>query len=188
MLWTILHSCYQPRMQRAQRLRLALRVASSHLQLPSTSWARRPLQSQHVKFAQYGFTATDYASVSADFEPELPLSQRVPKATDRSFASLGIILLELLFGAQLEEHKLWQHFGMKSVDDPTFRRMVAIQWAKDVEEEAGPDFASAVEWCLNKSPTTLGGNRWRGDLAQNVVVPLQRSSDWCSPANAFSDE
>ena len=177
-------------MQRAQRLRLALRIASSHLQLPSTSWARRPLQSQHVKFAQTGPAATDmnYASVSADFKPELPSSQRVPKATDRGFASLGIILLELLFGAQLEEHKLWQHFGMKSVDDPIFRRMVAIQWAKDVEEEAGPDFASAVEWCLNKSPTTLGGNRWRGDLAQNVVVPLQRSSDWCSPANAFSDE
>lgn len=177
-------------MQRAQRLRLALRIASSHLQLPSTSWARRHLQSQHVKLAQYGPTATkmNHASVSADFEPELPSSQRVPKATDRSFASLGIILLELLFGAQLEEHKLWQHFGMKSVNDPILWLMVAIQWAKDVEEEAGPDFASALEWCLNKSPTTLGRNRWRGDLARNVVVPLQRSSDWCSPANAFSDE
>jgi hypothetical protein len=110
--------------------------------------------------------------VSANFEPELPSALRVPKATDRSFACLGIMMLELLFGTQLEEHELWQRFGATSTDNPVLRLMVAKKWADDVKDEAGTEFSSAVKWCLDESPATLHGDQWRKDLACEVVLPL----------------
>lgn len=37
----ILHPDYKPRVSRAQQFQIALKIASSHLQLHCTSWARR---------------------------------------------------------------------------------------------------------------------------------------------------
>jgi hypothetical protein len=127
-LWEILHRDHKPRVSRAQRFQIALKIASSHLQLHSTSWARRHWESGDVRFPQIGTAGDillDRPFVSANFEPELPSRQRVPKVTDRSFACLGIMMLELLFGAQLEEHDLWQQFGAKSTDNAVLRLMVA---------------------------------------------------------------
>ena len=59
--------------------------------------------------------------------------------------------------------------------------MVAKQWVDDMEGEAGPEYASAVMWCLNKSPATLEGDEWRTDLASEVVLPLQNCCEWISP-------
>lgn len=187
----MLHRNYRPRVPRAQRFQIALKVASSHLQLHSTSWARRHWESGDVRFPQVGKNAEDVLLdrpfVSANFEPELPTALRTVKATDRSFACLGIMMLELLFGALLEEHELWQQFGATSTDNPILRLMVAKKWADDVKGEAGPEFASAVKWCLDESPATLHGDQWRKDLACEVVLPLQNCCGWIDPANIIDD-
>jgi hypothetical protein len=188
----ILHSDHKPRVPRAQRFQIALKVASSHLQLHSTSWARRHWESGDVRFPQIGKNAGDILLdrpfVSANFEPELPSTLRVPKATDRSFACLGIMMLELLFGAQLEEHDLWQQFGAMSTDNPVLRLMVAKKWADDVKDEAGPEFSSAVKWCLDESPATLHSDQWRKDLACEVVLPLQNCCGWIDRVNDVVDD
>lgn len=106
----LLHPDHRPRVSRAQRFQIALKIASSHLQLHSTSWARRHWDSGDVRFPQIGVNAEyvllDRPFVAATFKPELPSALRTPKATDRSFACLDIMMLELLFGSQLEEHIL----------------------------------------------------------------------------------
>jgi hypothetical protein len=190
-LWEILNRDHKPRVSRAQRFQIALKIASSHLQLHSTSWARRHWESGDVRFPQAGTTTADILLdrpfVSANFEPELPSALRVPKITDRSFACLGIMMLELLFGAQLEDHDLWQQFGAKSSDNPLMRLMVAKQWADDVKDEAGPEFSSAVKWCLDESPATLHGDQWRKDLACEVVLPLQNCCGWIDSGNVVDD-
>ena len=187
----LLHPDHKPRVSRAQRFQIALKIASSHLQLHSTSWARRHWESGDVRFPHIGTNAADVLLdrpfVSANFEPELPSALRVPKATDRSFACLGIMMLELLFGAQLEEHELWQQFGAKSTDNPMLRLMVAKKWADDVKDEAGPEFSSAVKWCLDESPATLHGDQWRKDLACEVVLPLQNCCGWIDPASVVDE-
>jgi hypothetical protein len=190
-LQELLHADHKPRVSRAQRFQIALKIASSHLQLHSTSWARRHWESRDVRFPQVGTTAADVLLnrpfVSANFEPELPSALQVPKATDRSFACLGIMMLELLFGTQLEEHELWQQFGATSIDNPVLRLMVAKKWADDVKDEAGTEFSSAVKWCLDESPATLHGDQWRKDLACEVVLPLQNCCGWIDPVNVVDD-
>lgn len=191
-LGEILHRNHKPRVSRAQRFQIALKVASSHLQLHSTSWARRQWGSGDVRFPQTGNNAGDILLdrpfVSANFELELPSTSRVPKVADRSFACLGIMLLELLFGAQLEEHDLWQQFGAMASDNPVLRSMVAKKWSDDVKDEAGPEFASAVKWCLDESPATLHGDQWRKDLASEVVLPLQNCCGWIDSVNVIVDD
>lgn len=184
----VLKSDYRPRLTRAQRFQIALKVASSHLQLHSTSWARRQWEAKDVRFPQTGTASIllDRPFVSASFEPVPPRESRMPKLADKSFACLGIMLLELLFGTRTEEHELWQQLGMKNVADPLFRLMVAKRWADDVEGEAGPEYFSAVGWCLNKSPSTLDGDQWREDLAHEVVLPLQHCCEWINPKNDAS--
>lgn len=182
----ILHSNHKPRLQRVQRLQIALKIASSHLQLHSTAWARRQWEATDVRFPQ---TSTDPADihlhrpfVSANFEAKSPShAPKAPRASDRSFACLGIMLLELGFGTRLEDHELWQQLGAQNSCIAVFRLMVAKQWVDDMEGEAGPEYASAVMWCLNKSPATLEGDEWRTDLASEVVLPLQNCCEWISP-------
>lgn len=55
----LLHSGRRPRVSRAQRFQIALKIASSHLQLHSTSWARRHWESGDVRFPQVGPNAAD---------------------------------------------------------------------------------------------------------------------------------
>ncbi|EAT78286.1 hypothetical protein SNOG_14415 [Parastagonospora nodorum SN15] len=48
---------------------------------------------------------------------------------------------------------------------------LAIQWSRSVAEEAGPEFAEAVEWCLHTK--ALSETSWRTDLWKHVIVPLE---------------
>lgn len=117
--------------------------------------------------------------VSTDFKDTATALETTAKKTDRSFACLGIMLLELLFGARLDAHELWLRPGFDgNQDTPLLRMMVAREWADQVEGEGGPEYSAAVMWCLNESPTTLDGNQWRNDLADRVVLPLQKCCEW----------
>jgi uncharacterized protein (DUF2132 family) len=176
---------------RSDRFRIALAIASSHLQLRSTPWARKQWESSDVRFPQDAQDANlvmfDRPYVSADFNTDLPEEQRVAKNSDRSFACLGIMLLELLFGTRLQDHPLWSDLGFGNVENSkqtsVLRLATARQWADSVEGEAGEEFSTAVKWCLNDSPTTLNGDEWREDLAKKVVLPLQQCCTWikCRP-------
>lgn len=181
----ILHRSHKPRLKRAQRFQIALKIASSHLQLHSTSWARKQWESGDVMFPQTTANGSsillERPFVSASFGATTSVS-RAPRLSDRSFGCLGIMLLELLFDSQLEEHELWLLLGPHNTADPLFRLIVAKQWVDDVEGEAGSDFFAAVDWCLNKSPTTLDGDQWRKDLACEVVLPLQHCCEWIKSA------
>ena len=126
----------------------------------------------------------DRPYVSADFKPHGSVGQTVTKS-DRSFACLGVMLVELAFGTSLDDHELWSSFGDKK-SNRLFRQMVARQWADSVEGEAGPDYSGAVMWCLNESPTTLEGEQWREDLANKVVLPLQNCCDWMQRKTAVA--
>ncbi|KAF2241840.1 hypothetical protein BU26DRAFT_398639, partial [Trematosphaeria pertusa] len=47
---------------------------------------------------------------------------------------------------------------------------LALQWSKEVGEEAGPDFAEVIEWCLRAK--SLNDQSWRKEMWSNVIVPL----------------
>jgi hypothetical protein len=104
---------------------------------------------------------------------------------DRSFSTLGIVLLELCFGCRLEGHKMWQTPGYAALqNDPMMRQTIACEWLDDVQGEAGEDYAKAVNWTLRQSPATLKNEQWREGFAQNVVQPLQRYYEYLHPSKS----
>lgn len=109
-LHEILHRNHKPRPDRAHRLGIALAVACSHLQLKSTSWARKQWQTGDILFPTCSTSsmspAFDKPYVSADFSATTAVPAGQPQASDRSFACLGIMLLELAFGVVLEDHEM----------------------------------------------------------------------------------
>lgn len=181
-LQEVLHGPRKRMLKRSERFRIALAVSSSHLQLQSTGWASKQWEAADIRFpVQTDRDSTvifDKPYISADFNASLARAERSLKKTDKSFACLGIMLLELLFGRCLEDHELWQRIATDDKANTVSRLMIARQWADDVEDEAGPDFSAAVMWCLNESPTTLEGNQWRRDLADRVVLPIQNCCEW----------
>ena len=177
-LTQVLHGDEKLKPVKSERFRIALAVASSHLQLQSTHWARQQWDAADIHFPKIsGVNESimfDKPYVAADFNNIPGNTTQPPMVTDRSFACLGIMLLELLFGRSLESADLWDQFGwLERKTSPLHRLMVARRWADAVEDEVGHDFAAAVKWCLNDSPTMLQGDQWRHDLASRVVLPLQ---------------
>lgn len=163
---------------RMQRFRVALTLASSHLQLHSTPW----LQEQWSAASVHLPVLTSDNSTTILGEPYLsqhfhitPSTTSTPSKPDRSFVSLGIVLLELCFGRRFDDCSFWSQPGFALLkDNPNMRLTMACQWLEDVEGDAGVDYASAVEWTLRQAPVAAKDNNWRLDFAENVVQPLAR--------------
>jgi hypothetical protein len=66
--------------------------------------------------------------------------------------------------------------------------MAAIEWLREVGDEAGPDYAGAVEWCLMGSRTLADGRKWRGAFYENVIKPLERCNEYLNPGKGSGVE
>lgn len=166
---------------RSARFQLALAIASAHLQLldaPCTPlhWSVRDILFPHEDGNIEESANLEMPFVESDFKKT---PAEVSRRSERAFTSLGIILMELLFGELIEDHPLWEQEGWSTRrPDAFFRLLVARQWLDDVHKEGGPLYFAAVQWCLTESPMKLQGDRWRKDLADRVIMPLERSCDW----------
>lgn len=160
---------------RMQRYSIAATLASSLLQLETTPWAQT-WESRDVHFAH---------DTVLEYDKPFFLARLDVKSTskDDGFKALGTLLLELCFGKPLDHHVLWDQpaFAMAKTN-PMMRHFVAHEWLKDVEGEAGEQYANAVRFCLQQAPTSLKDEKWRGDFAQSVVWPLQQCHESMQPS------
>jgi hypothetical protein len=166
---------------RIQRYSIAATLASSLLQLESTSWSK-------------GWTANDvHFAHDINAAPGTPLEYDKPffitsftpttPPLDDRFKSIGTLLLELCFGKLLDQHQLWQQGCFSAAKtNPMMRHFVACEWSKDVEGEAGEQYANAVRFCLHQGPAVLQDEKWRTDFAQAVVWPLQQCYESMQPS------
>ncbi|KAK3641617.1 hypothetical protein LTR56_011219 [Elasticomyces elasticus] len=166
---------------RVQRYNLALTLAMSHLQYHATPWLHQGWAAERVCIqavpgpdALYPRDEPLNPYMSTSFQPP---SNAVP-LEQNGFSQLGILLLELCFGKPLEEHKLWRSAAFTAGrNDPIIRHAVACNWLDtdgDVENEAGENYALAVDWTLKQAPKDAKDEGWRSDFVDNVVQPLQR--------------
>jgi hypothetical protein len=173
------------RLTRAQRYGIAMTLASSHLQLHSTPWLKEYWTSEDVLFP---LSSTNAAILHGEpyieakiFPTTQPHVAQQP-TRDRSFSTLGIVLLELCFDKRLEQHHLWLDPDYSNLEaNPIMRQTVACEWLKAVQGEAGEDYANAVNWTLKEAPVELKDEKWREVFAQNVVQPLQRCHEYLHP-------
>jgi hypothetical protein len=160
---------------RMQRYSIAATLASSLLQLETTPWAQT-WESRDVHFAH---------DTSLEYDKPFFLARLDAKSTvrDDSFKALGTLLLELCFGKPLDQHVWWQQPAFTTMKtNPAVRQFVAQEWLKDVEGEAGEQYANAVRFCLQQAPTSLKDEKWRVDFAQSVVWPLQQCHESMQPS------
>jgi hypothetical protein len=166
---------------RIQRYSIAATLASSLLQLESTSWSKG-WTADDVHFAH---DANAGQSTPLEYDKAFFLANFTPTAptVDDRFKSLGTLLLELCFGKMLDEHDLWKQPGFSMAKtNPMMRHFVACEWSKDVDGEAGEQYANAVRFCLHQGPAVLQDDKWRTDFAQSVVWPLQQCYESMQPS------
>ncbi|KAK5164620.1 uncharacterized protein LTR77_009826 [Saxophila tyrrhenica] len=173
------------KLTRVQRYGIALTLASSHLQLHSTPWLKSAWTSEDVLFPteSNGSVLTLHGEpyILANINPSN--SNTLTSQKDRSFSTLGIVLLELCFGRRLEEHPMFLNSPYAALKaDPIIRQTVACEWIDDATGEAGEEYAKAVKWTLQQSPALLKDDKWREEFAVNVVSPLREYYSYLHPS------
>ncbi|KAH6861234.1 hypothetical protein B0T12DRAFT_404359 [Alternaria alternata] len=156
-------------MTRRNRYYLALTLASSFLQLASTPWVSAPLKNNNIVF----FKDSVHPDCTIIEHPYIrcETSGKTTAPIIEAISSLGIRLLELCFGLPLESTYYRKLLGPgDAVSAPLLDCAAAIQWSKLVSDEAGPEFADAIDWCLRAKECSDG--TWRKDIWTKVVEPL----------------
>ncbi len=181
-LSTILAGDVKPPLSRRQRYRLSLTLASSFVQLKDSPWLQASWGKDGVHFApgtQAGQEKTlrlDAPFVVRSFSAPTPDRPAAAGHDVAGIASLGIVLLELCFGRPVESHPSRIRFP-SAVDAHTkaaFDLIAALEWLKEVNDEAGADYADAVEWCLAGCRALPSDGSWRVLMMERVVVPLEK--------------
>jgi len=165
----LLHHSRSP-LTRRRRYYLALILASSYLQLCSTPWLNAPLRKDSILFlrdpSSEGRLLIDNPYICRK------MAKQPTKDANDAISTLGIRLLELCFGIPLEECEFRRQLPPgDEVSGPILDRAAAVLWSKTVNEEAGSDFADAIEWCLHAKELSDGS--WRREIWTRVIDPLE---------------
>ena len=172
-------SCY---MTRRQRLKIAVILASSILQLQTTQWIDSDWGREDILF-RHGLPEQPYISkvftrtVSKDGKPtESDEKLSCSPIRNKSLFKLGVLLLELSYGEPLH--------SLKSSEDPPIFTEYAI--ARRLVEELDGDepsgYVDAARACIfcdfgtNVRGQSLNDQVFRQAVYDNVLVPLEE--DW----------
>lgn len=172
-LATLLQRDLWDRPHRKTRYRMAATIASSHLQLHASGWLQDGWRKDHILVGPGDGSETVTLYLRTNFIT--PLTLPLKPTFDISFATLGIVLLELCFGYTLESTKFWKDITNGS-PDPVKERAAAWEWAGLVGQEAGGGYKQAVDWCLNKWNVREDDSTWRQEFQDNVVEPLREEA------------
>ncbi|KAH7028840.1 uncharacterized protein B0I36DRAFT_126522 [Microdochium trichocladiopsis] len=175
-----------PLPSRRETFAIAFVLASSLLQLQDSPWLAangpRCFDKSSIVFAEDPAKPYrplfDQPYIPRDFGP-LPPSE-AQSGGDSSTASaalarLGITLLELCFRSPLERQHDREILGpgANAQQRDALDFMAAAEWLKGVADEAGPEYAAVVKWCLLDN-RIAPADRWREEMLRQVVRPLQR--------------
>ncbi|RYO82470.1 hypothetical protein DL766_007394 [Monosporascus sp. MC13-8B] len=169
-----------PRLGRLQRLALSLILASSFLQLFDSPWLPASLGKDDIQFIadpnNPGAFKLDQPHINSDFFRPSSQEQRRAKIKE-SLPRLGVVLIELCFGEPLEVQSYREELGIESdvKKSAALDLAAAIKWLEDVSEEAGPNYAATIEWCLTGIRTMpTDTQEWRKQMLWKVVRPLEK--------------
>ena len=178
-LKVLLDGTVTTRLSVRERIEFATVIANSNAQLWATPWLPDSLAKDSIYFLHFQDREQSYSPdklcLTKSFTGKGYQTPRNTKAdNDRKLINLGILLLELCYRKTLESFITQTWPGMKYVSSDTFDHAAALLWSKDVYDDRGPSYASAVEWCLQKAQTAMLSEDERHlKVYENVVVPLQ---------------
>lgn len=181
-------------LDRQERLHIALILASSYIQLHPTPWLKSKWSKKDIFFfygsGSLGNICTNKPYISRDLSDTVPdlqtdnsggFSCTTTIAFQDSIRNLGIMLLELCFGKAIEEGDEWKNVAsnITNLDERMLQFVyysAASKWCSRVRGEAGPEYLSAVQWCLHHVADGISDEKadaWREDMFASVVEPLK---------------
>jgi hypothetical protein len=181
----LLEGHIMPPLTRRQRFSLALTVASSFMQLRGSNWMRSSLSKADVSFLRDSLNPNvlllDKPYVTKDFarsQHESSTPQNSQNAEDKlvpHIKTIGVMLLELCFGRTIGSFPERAEYPEGDAKTKSIWDNVAAEdLLEQLQEEAGPDYANAVRWCISDSvKLRLSQKGWRTEFCEEVVLPLE---------------
>lgn len=174
----------QKAMTRQESFVVAVKLASSLLQLNNTQWLHDNWSKVDIYFepTEPNGTSDLKPFLSAAFVSKHAASQptsTTPKRfnTKLALGSLGIVLLELCFGKPIEEHPRREQFYGPNKQPNAFTDIsTAKVWHEDVLGELGDEVSDAIRRCLDCSfapKPNLDDKEFQEAVFNDVVLPLQ---------------
>jgi len=182
----LLNNATKPSLNRKQRFRLTIVLASSLLQLQTTPWLTEKLEKKDIYFEYHGrevladqpyiyhfFPSTKLPSVTSSDAGVTPPTSGF--ATRASLTNLGILLLELCFGQAIETIDHRNEFLVDGKPHNQTDYLTAIEWISEVEQEAGLDFQNAIRCCFgfDIKPNWTDA-KFTQSIYAGVVQPLEK--------------
>ena len=173
---------------RKQSLILAVKLASSVLQLHATSWLGPCWEGHDIMFLDQQEGDTDsrierpfitkrMVSMESQSSGELSEAALPPGVRNHSLFSLGVVLIEIWFGQTMES--LRKCSGVKETQQASTTKdlTTAIRLLDQIYRQAGDWYGDAVRRCLycdfDQRNTSLEENNMKDSVYRGVIVPLR---------------
>ena len=186
----LLDAHYQSRIElaRHRRFEMALHIASALLQIQTSPWLDSRWSKGHIFFlADTRYVYSDYPYVSQDFVPAAqepgqidtgpgPSPSISEEETRASLFTVGVIILELIFGHNIEACPFRQsYYGPNNQPNDQTDVSTARKWSEKVLGECGVEIADVVRRCLYCSfgpRPNLKEKRFKEAIYEGVIRPL----------------
>ena len=187
---TILDAYYQASIDiaRHRRFEMAVHIASALLQIHTSPWLSSKWSKDQFYFlADAQHVYSDYPYVSQMFMPsvtEQPTTEN-PQGTPPSISeeetraslfTVGVIILELIFGHNIEACSFRRHYyGSDNQPNDQTDVSTARKWSQKVLGECGIEIADVVRRCLDCSfgpRPNLRDSRFKQAVYDGVIRPL----------------
>jgi len=173
----------KPLFSLAEKIRLALAIASSVLQLSKTPWLPEALTRKNVHFFRRDDTLSyKHPFLLRNFKDNLvqPLSstQRCSYLDNPTLFALGILLLEIILGQSFEQ--LRSPFKRLDIIDPHGIIHDSIAAHKLLERVAliNPAYQAVIQRCIDCTETRgLDDDAFRQEVYNDVVMELEAMVD-----------
>jgi hypothetical protein len=191
-LRTVLHrkETNLPDLYRADRLRIAVAVASSVLQLYDSKWLAGDLSKNDVFFVQQKtHDLFEKAFVSRSLPPKNKTEPNVEVANaalmrhirNPTIFALGILLIELCLGKTIEQLRLPEdQFLGEATPEAVTNHWTAGRLLENgqISKEAGKRYENAIKRCIhcdfNQDSASLDNDQFRQAVYDGVVAPLEQ--------------
>ena len=188
----ILHAHNQTiiELERQKRFGLAFHIASALLQTNMSPWLIIPWSKHEIcLLADERGVYSDHPYVSGSFGSDtarptgqlnddavISSSSDSEQETRSSLFTVGVIILELIFGHTVESCTFRNHYhGPNGLPNDQTDISTAHKWAGKVLGECGPEVADVVRRCLNCSfgpRPSFKDKRFREAVYEGVIKPL----------------
>lgn len=171
------------------RLRLAVTLASSVLQLHETPWLGEDWGVDNIYFLERpGTNAYDHCFVFRQFDQDHIVSKKVASRSvarvirNSAVFALGIALIELWYARTLAELQIpadEEQIPDKSEAELLTRYNTAQRLVEELEDQAGTKYSGAVRRCIycnfDTKVNRLEDDKFQKAVFQGVVVQLQEN-------------